>query len=744
MKRAQISTLVFLMCISQAVSGRDFLPLIYRAITVTVGQSSETVFMPEVFPKCDGVEPSQCILMAFEALKQQKDYGDTRISVQSQENRLTVTISPDPRLDDILLGEIYLTSLSLGATQVFVGKDAKKPIDFSAIKGVVFTPFVSLQEALPPHHIPFGFVAIRGQKIVPASDFYEGLAKRGSTVHDELVAMLHSQDAQERLLALVALSLMGMKDTTDIVLPMLEDPSPAVRLAVVKFLENDRRKEVVARVESRIENENDPMVKVACVRLVHQAGITKYDILLESEGIADKPEDEVLRILDGKVLSAPPSILRSFLAKTVSHKSDKVAKKAIAMLLEHRFYEDAVALLSSQTVPVQRREEIATLLLDAGRVEKDVLGFLMTYGSPENVVKAVENIEKNKFAWGSEVLLKGLERQEEGVQTKSIEGLAVLKDATTVRALAGTSGTPKVKVMAKSACVSILGAQDRKIVLDFTRDKNSWIRECAVRAIGEQVEKGVDDEILAILKGALNDDAKEVRQASASALAKTKRQDVLQALASLWKEKDLSLRYAAVMAAGSLSDKASEEAILSALGDAETDIRKAGIMAAKQRALGSAIESLKTMVLSEDEEIAILALDALKAFAKDRLKAEPEFVVKALYSKHKTVRVGMLDLCEGASDRRVMNAMSALVSDREKEVRLKALHTLATTQSREAIEGIERGAFDRDKEVRIFAIQALVELRRPEAIDFLREVIKAEEDEDLKKKAVEAIEKLTR
>jgi HEAT repeat protein len=745
MKRLYIATAMFSVWVSQVSLAKDFLPLLYRARAVTVGKSTETVFVPEVFSRCDALDTKACILTAFEELKKQGDYGNTTISVETLDNRFTVLVSPDPQLDERSLAEIYLTCLSLGANQVLVGKDARKPLALSTITGVILAPFVNMQDALPPHYIPFGLVALKGGKVVFASDFYEGLTKKDSPVYEELLAMLRSQDAHDRLSALVAFSAMGMKDLSNIVLPMLEDPSPAVRLAVLKVLENDKRKEVLARVESRIENENDPMVKLACVRLLHSAGITKYDILLEAEGILEKPEGEVLKILEGKVLSAPPAIARSILASLVAHKSEKVAKKAVAMLLELKFYDDAVALLSSDPVPVQRREQIATLLLEAGKAVKAVFDFLVTNGNAENAMKAVTFVQKNKPEWGNEVLIKGVQRQEESVQLASIEGLVLYKDVSALQAIAeAASKSPKVNAVAKSSCIAIVGAQERKVVFALVKDKNPWVRECAIRTIENQIEKQVDEETLAILKDALKDEAKEVRLASASALAKTKRQDVLQTLASLWKESDPSLRFAAVVAAGSLSDKASEEAIISALSDTDTDVRKAGIMASKQRALKTAIEPLKNMVLSEGEEIAALALDALKAFAMDAMKSDPDFLVKALYSKHKTTRIGALDVCEGTTDRRVMNAVSALVSDREKEVRLKALHTLATTKSREAIEGIEKGAFDRDKEVRIYAIQALVELGRPEAIDFLREVIKAEEDEDLKKKAMEAIEKLTR
>ena len=745
MKRAQIATLIFLNVVFRLAVGRDFVPLLYRAQTVTVGQKTQTVFVPEIFTKCDGVEPKQCILMAFETLKAQTDIGNTNITVQTNDDRLIVIVSPDPKLDDQQLGEIYLTSISLGAKQVFVGTDSQIPLDFTRIRGLVLAPFVNMLEALPPNEIPFGFVVLKSGQVLPASDFYESLLKRGSSANNELMALLHSQHANDRLLALMAFYAMGAKDATNLVLPMLDDPSPAVRLAVLKFFENDKRQEVLRKIEARIEVENDPVVKVACVRVLHQAGITKYDILLELEGIEEKSEDEVLTIMAGKALSAAPlAVLRSFLVSLVAHKSEVVAKKAITKLFEHKFYEDALSVLSSQTVPIHRREQVATLLADAGKTEKEVMLFLVIHGSAENALTAIAYIQKDNPSWGKEVLLKAIERQEEEVQLASIEALGTYKDPTCIRALATASGTPKVMALAKTMCVHTLKAQEKKLVLQFAKDNNPWIRECAIRALEEHMERESDDETVTMLKEALRDNEKEVRQASASALAKTKRQDVLQTLVSLWDDKDPTLRYVAVLAAGSLTDPASEELIVAALKDPDTDIKKAGIVASKQRSLRSAVGALKTIVLTEGDEIAFLALDALKGFAKDIVKADTEFLINILYSKHKIIRLEALELCERTTDRRVMNAISALVSDREKDVRFKALSTLATTKSRDAIEAIVKGAFDRDKEVRLLAIQALVELGRPEAVDFLREVIKAEEDEELRNKAMEAIEKLSR
>jgi len=112
-----------------------------------------------------------------------------------------------------------------------------------------------------------------------------------------------------------------------------------------------------------------------------------------------------------------------------------------------------------------------------------------------------------------------------------------------------------------------------------------------------------------------------------------------------------------------------------------------------------------------------------------------DFLTEMLYDQDPEVKLAAIGAVRQVHERRAIVAIAALVIDPDRTVKTTALDALATSGERDALEGIEKAVFDNDRTIRIAALEALQRLGKKEALDFLGELMRLEQDAEVRAKA---------
>jgi HEAT repeat protein len=137
-------------------------------------------------------------------------------------------------------------------------------------------------------------------------------------------------------------------------------------------------------------------------------------------------------------------------------------------------------------------------------------------------------------------------------------------------------------------------------------------------------------------------------------------------------------------------------------------------------------------------EVRRAVMRALSAIAQPEDKERLiEVFLNALFDQDVQVKLIVIEGLRPIRDQRVVTGLSGAVIDPNVEVQKAAITALAETKDANAMEGIARALFADSKEVKLLAIDALGQLGQENAVKPLREFIKNETDEELRKRATE-------
>jgi HEAT repeat protein len=268
------------------------------------------------------------------------------------------------------------------------------------------------------------------------------------------------------------------------------------------------------------------------------------------------------------------------------------------------------------------------------------------------------------------------------------------------------------------------------------------IRRLSMKAFGDSLKGAAPSpKAVAVLQGRLQDKDPGVRRAAVYALARVPDEKVASSMMALAGDPDPEIREAAVVAANRSQDPKASDLLVKALSDESDRVKIAALDGVAARRIKSARDTLQMMNRYQDVNVRQRAVKAYLALL-DPGEAVTEFdnLSGLLYDTDAGIKLAVLDVVKQVHERRAIVAISGLVIDRDQNVKLAALAALAATGEKDALEGIEKAVFDNDKVVRLAALDRMAELGRKEALDFLNELLRLEQDAEVKAKA-EAVQK---
>ena len=204
---------------------------------------------------------------------------------------------------------------------------------------------------------------------------------------------------------------------------------------------------------------------------------------------------------------------------------------------------------------------------------------------------------------------------------------------------------------------------------------------------------------------ALNDESGNVRCAAANALANLGDKSSISLLSNLLSHEEWRVRRCAIAAMGSLKDNQILKYVEPALKDMEWEVRKAAVKALGELKEPNIINSITSSMNDEEWEVRKAAVEAL-----GELK-EPN----------------------------IINSITSAIKDKDWEVRKAAVEALGKIKDLASVKTLTIALNDRDDDVRGAAVLVLQEFRDPAAIGQLGTRSLLDEENWVKKKALDAI-----
>ena len=722
----------------------DTVPMLFQATSVNQGGVSTPVLVPRPLDRIDPTRGAEAVLAAFDLLKKgaPEEYGQASLSLGADfPKTLQVTLVLDPARKghyDRVAGEVFYTLRSLGVRSLLAPAIQPAPLDPSAIRVPVFALVVSWVDALPPRKVPDALVQVSPQEVLPGEVFAQRIAQGDRALMDRVLGGLRDSREAVRLGVLAAMPHLPVDRRADRLLALLDDPSPGIRLAVLKMLEGESDPKVPERLGRLVETDTDQAVRLAAVRLLAARGVHKYDVLLEMEAIQDSREDVVIPALDRLARSGNATVAPA-IAAALKAPGPRVREAARNALLGLKAWETLAALLSDEAVDLPTREAFANRLAEEAPADLRVRGlaWLLARGSPASAARAAGSLAAIRSAQASALLLEALSRKEPEVREAVFRALGSIRDPALLGRILAAPTSPQEKVLAEEIAVQVLGSLPLDALMGRLEDPDATVRRLAMRALSDALGGSPPPpRAVALLQGRLQDPDVGIRRAAAQALARVSDERGAASLLSLANDTDPELRAAAMTAASRAPGADAEAVLLKGLVDESDLVRRVAVQGVAGRRIPAARDALQRLGSYRDPQIRRLAVQAwIDLLQPGEGAANFPFLSSLLYDKDPGVRILALRVVAGIPERRALMAVSSLVIDPDRSVRLAALEALAGTGEKDALEGLLKGVFDEDPEVRLAALEGIRRLGRPEAVDFLNELIAQESDPAIKARA---------
>ncbi len=725
----------------------DATAVVYRAVQVVRGTGSETVLVPEPFQGYDAGHPEDSILRAFDALKgsHPAEYGKATLLLDSAPGGgLRATLNLDPAVPGshaLVAEEVFHTLRGLGVSVVRAPALRQTPLDATVLRYPVFLLAVPYHEALPPRRYAHAIIWLSALEAMPADLFYQKLDRGDADVMERVLGGLVRGDDRVKLAVLAAFPALNVARKAERLLPLLDDPSPAVRLAVLKLLQPEKGDDVTRRLVQVVESDADPAVKLAAARILSERGIKRYDILIEMDRLADPSDEVVLAAIARLVESRNPAVAPG-LYQCLSHRSTQVRDLAREGLVQMGATAMMARALQDDRLDRDTRESFALELAaspDASE-RRNAWTWLVEAGSEAGATAAVRRIADTRPDDGLPVLYRALLRPEATVRAAAVEAIVTYQNPVSLAPLLGSPRTDAERAVVEAAAIRILSGQTTDALLSLMEGPDPTIRRLAMKAFGDALRDAPPPtRALAVLQARLQDPDPGVRRAAVYALARVPDERVNASVVGLSRDPDPEIRAAAVVAASRSRDPGAQEVLVRALSDESDAVVLAGVQGVAARRLTAAREPLRLLCSHGNPDIRRGAVRAyLDLLGPGEAARDLDFLTSLLYVQDPAVQIAVIEVVRQVHERRAIVALSALVIDPDRDVKVAAIQALASTKEKDALEGIEKAVFDTDPAVRGLALDALVTLGRREAVDFLNEVLRMEQDPDVRSRAEKA------
>ncbi|MBM4386154.1 MAG: HEAT repeat domain-containing protein [Deltaproteobacteria bacterium] len=724
----------------------------YQAVRIPSDAGSSLMLMPQGLNVDKGLKQEEVVKSVFKKLREKSpsEYGKTELRVEgdlSVNRRVDILLDPEKKGDwDLVLGETYHSLRSLGVNDVRAPLLQPQPLDASCSSIPVFLVVIPYYQALPPEKFNHALIALNPVTFLPSQAFYLRIETGNKEILDSILEGLNGKDNRIKLAVLSAVPHLPVKNIQPLLLPLLSDPSSAVKLAVLEIVKNDSSKIVTDKIEAVVESDADPTVKLSAVKILSKHGIRKYDIFILMDDLKSPDDGVVVAALDKLAASGNPKVA-SALFTALFHKNPSVREKGMNGIIQLKDSAVMVQSMEDERVSMDIREKFARelLKLNGSQAEKG-LSFLINTAGADGATHAIKYMGEKKNSNYLNTLYLSLKREEAAVRHEALKVIGEVGNESSLKVLTTAASRKEDSAQAEQAALKIISAQTFDFVLKLFDSHELMLRKLAMKALADFIKGGqtISPKVVAALEGRLNDPDIEVRKAAVYTLARLKDPKITAKLLALAGDSSPEIREQAVVAASGSTEPRADEIILNALQDEADNVKKAGVIAARERGIKKALDVLFQMDKYRDDGIrreVILAIRTL--LSKEDIGKNMDFFIDKLFDADEQIRLCALDALSGLKEIKVFSTVSEMIKDKSKNVRLKSLALIAGDKYPDAVEIIFRIIMlDDDKEVRAAALKALGALGDQKALDPLQEFLNQETDTELKKVAAEALQEL--
>lgn len=737
----------FLLASAAAVPGvraAEPLPVLYVATSIDRPGGAVTVLVPRPAERIDPKKPGDAVLKAFDLLKtlHPAEYGKATLALDAEPARVRrATLNLDPecrRAFDQVAAEVFYTLASLGVPELRAPLLQDGPLDPTSLRTPAFLLAVPYYDALPPREVPGSLVVLASGETVPAARFAERIRQGDAALLEGVLSGLRSPSEAVRSAVLAAVPDLPIPNRPARVLPLLQDPSPEIRLAALKQLETAKAPEVNDRLSAVVEGDRDPRVKLAAVRVLSARGIKKYDVFLQMERLSDPTEAVVVDAIAQLAKSRNPVVGPS-LAQALKHPAAAVRAAARDGLVAIGARDLMAQALPDDAIDLPTRETFAQDLAKNGSPEQRFAGWswMLARGSEASAIEASAALAKARPTGGLPALATALKRPEPAVRAAAADGIAAWRDTAGLAPLLAAAKDSPDRAVFEGAATRIIAGQSLDTILELMEDRDVTVRRLAMKALGDALQGATPPpKAVSVLQARLADSDLGIRRAAVYALARMPDPTISAAIMARVDDPDPEIREAAVVAAARTPGTQAETLLVAALNDESDGVKMVALDAIASRRIQSARDALRILAGYRDTGVRRKVVNAFLALmGPGEATAEYDLLASLLYDKDPEIKQRVIPVFATIRERRAMMMLSGLVIDPSPEVKLAVIDALATTGERDAMEGIQKAIFDEDPLIRMAALQGLERLGRKEAIPFLEELLNLEQDEEVRTRA---------
>lgn len=721
-------------------------PLVYyTAEPVQSGGAVTLALVPRVFEGA-GATPADRAMAVFAQLKAARPQQYGAATVQLAADFATsggATLDVAGLEDGVLqttIDEVWASLALHGLRTLKVPARGEAPVGRDAVSLPIFAPVLSAWQALPPGAWEGASVRLDAATLVTVAEFRERLARGDKGAQGAALAGLDpSAPGAARVRVLGGLKSLGVPDVAAIALPLLTDADPAVQEAAVGALADQKSDPRVADALAKVvESGAGPAVKTAAVKILVAAGNRKFADFLEIDKLSDKDDGVVIGALRKLVASKNPGVAPALVA-VLTHPTVDIRVEALNGILTLGSAEAMEQGLAREDVQPDAKEKLAKALAgQQGAAAARGLAWLVGNGKAPDAVAAAGALGERKVAAGVEALVAALGSPEAELRKAAITALGAIGDARAVEplgALAGRSG--EEAALAEKAAVAILEGMTQDAVIAQARS-GTGVAPLAIRALARFADDGRNTAVVITLKEQLRSQDAATRKAAAFALARVKDEGVASELLALKADPDPQIRAQVATAMGWAKNPAAGETLIALMGDSDSGVKEAAAEGIGQQKLHAGLGALLQYVQYGRPEVRRAVIGAIVAAAQPEDQEKVlEVYLNALYDQDTEVKLAAIRGMRPIKDQRVVTGLSGAVIDPNVEIQKAAIDGLAETKDPNATEGIARALFSDSRELKLLAIEALGRLGQDNVVKPLREFIKNEGDEELRRKASE-------
>jgi HEAT repeat protein len=722
-------------------------PLVYyTAEDVQAGGVSARALVPRMFEAKAGtaVERAEAVFAQLKGAAPQL-YGTAQLTVApdfATSGRATLATSGLSEADRQQVIDEVWSSLAVHGLKTLEVAGLDGALGREAVTLPVFTPVVAGWQALPPARWEGAFVDVAGVGTLTATEFYDRVGRSDKALQTALISLLGSGVPAAQVRVLGALDALGVTDPATVALPLIASPTKSVALAAVSALASRKTDpRVTEALAALVEGEADPEVKSAAVKVLVAAGNRKYEDYLAIDKLKD-PDVGVVAQAVRKLVASKNASLAPALVPVLSHENVDVREEALTGVLSLGNTEAMEAGLQAKEVGADAKVKLAKGLAGKSDAARAVTGlsWLVANGQPADAVAAADALAERKATAAVPTLVAAFEAPGAEVRKAAARALGSIGDPAALEPLAKLVGSADKAEAAQAelAAQGILEGLSQNQVSERVGSQNPIVARLAVRALPKFANDGRNAPVMALLKEQLRSQDAASRQAAAYALARVKDESVIGDLLPLATDADPAVREQVAVALGWSQNPAAGETLVKLLGDADSDVKRAAAESIAQQKVVPARDVLLQYVQYGKPEVRRAVMRALSAIAQPEDKERLiEVFLNALFDQDVQVKLIVIEGLRPIRDQRVVTGLSGAVIDPNVEVQKAAITALAETKDANAMEGIARALFADSKEVKLLAIDALGQLGQENAVKPLREFIKNETDEELRKRATE-------